>query len=99
MIGADGIENYITLKIDKEEKDRGLKDVLYAFDTYRRPKRNETIEMFRLNVRKQEPGLTIKTFKTDLKHKQLNATKEKCVWNSRCSFERTFVKDNLPIAR
>ena len=67
LIGADGREIYSTLKIDKEEKDGGLKDVLDAFDTYCRPKCNETVERFRFNVRKQEPGETIETFITDLK--------------------------------
>ena len=67
LMGADGREIYSTLKIDKEEKDRGLKYVLDAFDTYCSPKRNETVERFRFTVRKQKPGETIETFITDLK--------------------------------
>ena len=59
LMGADGREIYSTLKIDKEEKEIGLKDVLDAFDIYCRSKRNETVERFRFNVRKQEPGETI----------------------------------------
>ncbi|XP_062572691.1 uncharacterized protein K02A2.6-like [Saccostrea cucullata] len=67
LIGADGREIYSTLKFEKEEKDRKLKDVLEAFDAYCRPKRNETVERFRFNIRKQEQGETIETFITDLK--------------------------------
>ena len=63
MIGTDDREIYSTLKIDKEEKDGGLKDVLDAC----RPKRNEKVERFSFNVRKLEPGETIETFITDLK--------------------------------
>ena len=67
LMGADGREINSTLKIDKEEKEIGLKDVLDAFDIYCRSKRNETVERFWFNVRKQEPGETIETFITDLK--------------------------------
>ena len=59
LMGADGREIYSTLKIDKEEKEIGLKDVLDAFDIYCRSKRNEMVERFRFNVRKQEPSETI----------------------------------------
>ena len=59
LMGADGREIYSTLKIDKEEKEIGLKDVLDAFDIYCRSKRNETVERFRFNVRKQKPGETL----------------------------------------
>ena len=58
-MGADGREIYSTLKIDKEEKEIGLKDVLDAFDIYCRSKRNKMVERFRFNVRKQEPSETI----------------------------------------
>lgn len=40
---------------DKEANDRGLKDVLDAFDTCCRPKRNETVERFIFSVPKQNP--------------------------------------------
>ena len=59
LMGADGREIYSTLKIDKEEKEIGLKDVLDAFDIYCRSKRNEMVERFRFNLRKQEPSETI----------------------------------------
>ena len=59
LMGADGREIYSTLKIDKEEKEIGLKDVRDAFDIYCRSKRNEMVERFRFNVRKQEPSETI----------------------------------------
>lgn len=65
LIVADGREIYNTLKFDKEEKGRKLKEVLDAFDVYCRPKSNEAVERF--NMRKQEPGETIETFITDLK--------------------------------
>ena len=43
-----------------------MKDVLDALDTYCRPKQNETVERFRFNVQKQEPGESIETFVTNL---------------------------------
>ncbi|XP_062586506.1 uncharacterized protein LOC134257838 [Saccostrea cucullata] len=67
LIGADGREIYSTLKFEKEEKYRKLKDVIEAFDAYCRPKRNETVERFRFNMRKQKQDETIETFITDLK--------------------------------
>lgn len=62
--GWQEIDN--TLKFDKEEKDRTLKEVLDAFDAYCQ-KNNETVEGFKFNMRKQEPGDAIETFTIDLK--------------------------------
>ncbi|XP_061178377.1 uncharacterized protein K02A2.6-like [Saccostrea echinata] len=67
LIGSDGREIYNTLKFEKEEKDRTLKMALEAFDKYCRPKKNETVERFRFNTRKQEAGETIETYITELK--------------------------------
>ena len=67
LIGNDGREIYNTLRFEKEEKDRTLKMALDAFDNYCRPKKNETVERFRFNTRKQETGETIETYITELK--------------------------------
>lgn len=63
-IGADGIEIYNTLKIDKEENDRTLKEVLDAFNAYCRYKSNETVDGFKYKLKKQKPGEPIQTFIT-----------------------------------
>jgi hypothetical protein len=67
LISADGREIYSTLKFEKQEKGRTLNEILDAFDSYYRPKRNETVERFRFNMRKQEQGDTLETFIMDVK--------------------------------
>lgn len=64
---GDGIEIYNTLKIDKEENDRTLKEVLDALNAYCRHKSNATLEAFKYKKKKQEPGEPIETFITEPK--------------------------------
>ena len=68
LIGSEGREIYVTLKHEKkEEKDRTIKQVLDAFDDYCKPKKNEIVERYRFNMRKQDQGEMIETFITDVK--------------------------------
>ena len=51
----------------KKEKDRTIKQVLDAFDDYCKPKKNEIVVRYRLNMRKQDQSEMIETFITDVK--------------------------------
>lgn len=47
-IGTKGREIYETLHFQKNRDDRTLQDVMNAFDAHRNPKKNETVERYKL---------------------------------------------------
>ncbi|XP_014673255.1 PREDICTED: uncharacterized protein LOC106813592 [Priapulus caudatus] len=66
LIGPEGREIYTTQRWEQEEEDRTIEIVLRQFDTYCQPKKNETIERFKFNMRVQGDE-TLEKFITDVK--------------------------------
>ena len=84
-MGSEGREIYVTLIHEKkEEKDRTIKQD--AFDDYCRQKKNEIVERYLFNTRKQGQGEIIETFIADVKtqagkckYGQLDLHLDRCV--------------------
>ncbi|XP_060070555.1 uncharacterized protein K02A2.6-like [Ylistrum balloti] len=66
ILGSEGREIYKTLKWDVDEKEITVNIALEKFENYCKPKKNETVERFKFNVRKQGDETTDK-FITDIK--------------------------------
>ena len=67
IIGSKGREIYETLHFYKARDDRTLQDVMNAFEEHCNPKKNETVERYKLFTRIQEESESIDKFVTDLK--------------------------------
>ena len=67
LIGSQGREIYDTMAFEVPASERSLTQVLAAFDTHCKPKKNETVERFKFFSRSQDPGESQETFITDLK--------------------------------
>jgi hypothetical protein len=58
LIGTRGREIYETMSFANAPKNRTLLMVTEAFDNYCHPKRNETVERYRFNMRNQSQDET-----------------------------------------
>ncbi|VDI59165.1 Hypothetical predicted protein [Mytilus galloprovincialis] len=67
LVGTRGREIYLTMAFDQEPQNRTLAMVLQAFDGYCNPKRNETVERYRFNMRNQNKEETFEKYVTELK--------------------------------
>ncbi|CAC5394822.1 unnamed protein product [Mytilus coruscus] len=67
LVGTRGREIYLTMAFDQEPQNRTLGMVLQAFDGYCNPKRNETVERYRFNMRNQNREETFDKYVTELK--------------------------------
>ena len=66
LIGPEGREVYKTLPFDNIEEKRTVTDLINAFDIYCRPKKIETVERFKFNMRVQGDEI-LEKYITDLK--------------------------------
>ncbi|XP_069128453.1 uncharacterized protein [Argopecten irradians] len=67
LIGSDGREIYNNIKWDKEEKDRTMNDALTKFESFYKPKKNETVKKFKFNMRIQQGDETMDKLIMDIK--------------------------------
>lgn len=65
--GTRGREIYETMTFGNEPANRTLLIVTEAFDNYCNPKRNETVERYRFNMRNQYQDETLDKYVTELK--------------------------------
>ncbi|CAC5402396.1 unnamed protein product [Mytilus coruscus] len=66
LVSTRGREIYLTM-FDQEPQNRTLEMVLQAFDGYCNPKRNETVERYRFNMRNQNREKTLTSMSPKLK--------------------------------